>query len=82
MLGNVILYQSGDVVCALDKEQDVRTSEGGEQKRPLLPMKGGAGDDNDNDDGDDDGDDNENGDDDDDVMTSATFHSNAPPPRN
>ena len=31
-------------MCALDKEQDVRTSEGGEQKRPLLPMKGGAGD--------------------------------------
>ena len=37
-------------MCALDKEQDVRTSEGGEQKRPLLPMKGGAGDDNDDDD--------------------------------
>ena len=40
-------------MCALDKEQDVRTSEGGEQKRPLLPMKGGAGDE-DNDDDDDD----------------------------
>ena len=45
-------------MCALDKEQDVRTSEGGEQKRPLLPMKGGAGDeDDDGDDDDDDGDD-------------------------
>ena len=32
-------------MCALDKEQDVRTSEGGEQKRPLLPMKGGDGND-------------------------------------
>ena len=37
-------------MCALDKEQDVRTSEGGEQKRPLLPMKGAAGDDDDGDD--------------------------------
>ena len=45
-------------MCALDKEQDVRTSEGGEQKRPLLPMKGAADDDNE-DDGDDDGDDND-----------------------
>ena len=44
-------------MCALDKEQDVRTSEGGEQKRPLLPMKGGAGDGDDNDDNDDDDDD-------------------------
>ena len=41
-------------MCALDKEQDVRTSEGGEQKRPLLPMKGGAGDEDNDDDGDDD----------------------------
>ena len=44
-------------MCALDKEQDVRTSEGGEQKRPLLPMKGGAGGGDDNDDNDDDDDD-------------------------
>ena len=50
-------------MCALDKEQDVRTSEGGEQKRPLLPMKGGAGDEDD--DGDDDDDDNDNDNDDD-----------------